>query len=204
MINVQRDIEKEILQGIFKHDDTCWKKLIDIYGRLIFHNVRKTIFRKGIRIPDHDLEDLYQDFLLSLIENDFKKLKSFRFECSLKTWLILLSTRFVLICVNKIFSQPLPKILDGDPEKIQNIIESIQDQRLLPDENLEDEEIRGLMNNFIERLDEIDRDIFLLFFVKKKPPKEIISIMEIPRATIYRKIKIFQKDFLIFYRSITG
>ena len=197
----QKNPEKEILEGIFSHDNNAWEKFIDVYGRLIYYSIHKTTLRKGIKIIEHDLEDLYQDFLLSLIEKNFKKLRSFRFECSLKTWLTILATRFTLIYANKAMNKPQPKPLATEYEKVQSIIESLRDQGLDPEGNFEEKENRRLIQTFIEKLDPINKVIFNLYFLEEKTAKEIISAKAIPRATVYRKISNLQKDFLDFYRN---
>jgi len=199
---VQKNLEKEMLHGIFHYDNKAWERFINTYGRLIYYSIHKTAFRKRIKITEHDLEDIHQDFLLSLLEKDFKKLRSFRFECSLKTYLTILATRFTLIWVNKTINKPQPKPLATEYEKVQNIIESVRDTRLAPDENFEEKEIEELIQKFIKRLDQLNKDIFTLHFIEEKTAKEIISLKGLPRATVYRKINNLRTDLLNFYRSL--
>jgi len=198
----QKNLEKEILHGIFHYDNKAWERFINIYGRLIYYSINKTTFRKGIIITKDDREDIYQDFFRSLLEKDFKKLKSFRFECSLKTYLTILATRFTLIWVDKIINKPQPKPLATEYEKVQNIIESLRDRGLAPDENFEEKEIEELIQNFIKTLDQLNKDIFTLHFIEEKTAKEIISLKNLPRATVYRKINNLRNDLLHFYRSL--
>lgn len=202
MNNNQKNLEKEILHGIFHCDNKAWERFINNYGRLIYYSVQKTVFRKRVKITQHDLEDIYQDFLLSLLEKDFKKLRSFRFEASLKTYLIVLANRFTLIWVNKVISKPQPKPLASEYEKVQNIIESVRDTGLAPDENFEEKEIEELIQKFTEGLDQLNKDIFTLHFIEEKTAKEIISLKGLPSATVYRKINNLRNDLLSFYRSL--
>ena len=198
----QKNCEKEILHGIFHCDNKAWESFINTYGRLIYYSIHKTAFRKRIKITEHDLEDIYQDFLLSLLEKDFKKLRSFRFECSLKTYLTILAPRFTLIWVNKVISKPQPKPLASEYEKVQIIIESVRDTGLAPDENFEEKEIEELIQKFTEGLDQLNKDIFTLHFIEEKTAKEIIFLKGLPRATVYRKINNLRNDLLDFYRSL--
>ena len=78
----------------------------------------------------------------------------------------------------------------------------MQDTRLAPDENFEEKEIEELIQKFTEGLDQLNKDIFILHFIKEKTAKEIISLKGLPRATVYRKIKNLRKDLLNFYRSL--
>ena len=198
----QKNLEKKILHGIFNNNNKAWEQFIDAYGKFIYYTIRKTVSKKGIKTTEYDLEDIHQDFLLSLIEKDFKKLRSFRFEASLKTYLIVLANRFTLIWVNKTINKPQPKPLATEYEKVQNIIESVRDRGLAPDENLEEKEIKELIQKFIKGINQLNKDIFILHFIEEKTAKEIISLKGLPRATVYRKINNLREDLFNFYQSM--
>ena len=73
----------------------------------------------------------------------------------------------------------------------------------IQDEHFEEKEIEGLIQKFIEGLDDqLNKDIFILHFIKEKTPKEIISVKDIPRATVYRKINHLRNNLLNFYRNL--
>lgn len=50
---------------------------------------------------DLDVDDLINDFYLYLQENDWEKLRSFRYESKLQTWINLIASRYLLKKYNK-------------------------------------------------------------------------------------------------------
>lgn len=190
----RKAIEKDILNGIFHYDDKAWERFIDEYEKSIYYSIRKTVFRRGIKIPEEDINDLYLDFLLSLLEKNFDKLRRFegRHNSSLKTYLWTLASNYTKNWIDKLINHPFPQIYGNCFEEVINIV---RDYKSRPDESIEEKEVENSFYAFQEMLDTVKKNILSLL-LEEKSPKEIIKILGIPRATVYRKIKELKTDLL--------
>jgi RNA polymerase sigma factor (sigma-70 family) len=81
----------EFVQRCVTGDRLAWNQFVDKYSRLIYkyiHSVLNTTGTEAIFSQDN-ISDLFQEIFLSLIEDDFRKLKGFQAKngCTLASWL---------------------------------------------------------------------------------------------------------------------
>ena len=74
--------ERELVAGLLAGDQLAWME----WGRL-FRPVLTRIARREFRLNPEDIEDLWQDLLLSLLDQEGHQLKGFRREAPLRSWL---------------------------------------------------------------------------------------------------------------------
>ena len=67
--------EKTLLAGCVKGDKAAWDALVLQYSKLAYSTIKKTLTLHHALPQDDIVEDLHQDFFLSLCENDFRKLR---------------------------------------------------------------------------------------------------------------------------------
>jgi hypothetical protein len=87
--------EKILLAGCIKGEKAAWDALVLQYSKLAYSTIRSTLTLHHALPQDDIVEDLHQDFFLSLCENDFRKLRQFRGErgCSVASWLRVIASR---------------------------------------------------------------------------------------------------------------
>jgi RNA polymerase sigma factor (sigma-70 family) len=115
---------------------------------LLGHNTLAAIFLKQkclktfeyilhtrLRGLNLDVDDLVNDFYIFLQENNWEKLRKFRFESRLHTWLNLVASRYLL----KIYARELKEnARNGTPiESISTFADEDSEQRLVRSEILE-------------------------------------------------------------------
>ena len=70
--------EQTLIAGCLRSEKAAWDAFVLQYSNLVYHTIKKTLVRHHAE-PTADLvEDLYQEFFLSLLRNDSKKLGQFR------------------------------------------------------------------------------------------------------------------------------
>ncbi len=92
------DQGKPLLAGCVKGEQAAWDAFVLQYSKLAYSTIRKT-FALHHALPQDDLVgDLYQDFFLSLCENDFRKLGQFRGDRggTLASWLRVVASRLTI------------------------------------------------------------------------------------------------------------
>ena len=77
--------EQALIAGCLRRDKAAGDAFVLQYSKLAYSTIRKTLTLHHIFPQDDIVEDLHQEFLLSLCENDFRKLRQFKGErgCSL-------------------------------------------------------------------------------------------------------------------------
>jgi RNA polymerase sigma factor (sigma-70 family) len=95
--------EKTLIAGCLRSDKAAWDSFVLQYSNLVYHTIKKTLNLHHVE-PHADLvKDLYQEFFVSLLRNEYKKLKQFRgvSGCSLASWLRILAARLTIDFLRK-------------------------------------------------------------------------------------------------------
>jgi len=89
------DQEKDLLAGCLNGQKSAWDDLVQQFSRLIYHTIKKTLSLFHVEPRSDIVEDLFQDLFLSLMRDDFRKLRQFRGErgTGLATWLRVIASR---------------------------------------------------------------------------------------------------------------
>jgi len=79
----------EFTSRCVKGDKRSWDEFVDKYSRLIYSYIHSVLKVKGFNLAQDNINDLFQGIFLSLISDNFKKLRSFKSRngCSLASWL---------------------------------------------------------------------------------------------------------------------
>ena len=95
--------EETLIAGCLRSEKAAWDSFVLQYSNLVYHTIKKTLNLHQVE-PRADLvEDLYQEFFISLLRNDYNKLRQFRgaHGCSLASWLRLLTARLAIDFLRK-------------------------------------------------------------------------------------------------------
>lgn len=79
----------DFVQRCIKGDKQSWDQFVDKYSRLIYNYIISVFKIKGYVFIRENVEDLFQEIFLSLTQDNFKRLRSFKGKngCSLASWL---------------------------------------------------------------------------------------------------------------------
>jgi DNA-directed RNA polymerase specialized sigma24 family protein len=72
------DREKHLISGCLAGEKASWDAFVQQYSALVYHTIRKTLALHHAKANHETIEDLYQEFFLSIVRDDFKKLHQFR------------------------------------------------------------------------------------------------------------------------------
>jgi RNA polymerase sigma factor (sigma-70 family) len=94
----------EFVQKCINGDKQSWDEFLKRYTLLIYKYIHSVINSKGtIQAKDY-IEDIFQELFSALIQDDYKKLKSFRGknDCSLASWLRQVTINFTIDYLRRI------------------------------------------------------------------------------------------------------
>ena len=98
-----------IRQCLDNADESAWAAFVEQYSRLIWSGIQKTFRSYFFRFSQEDIEDVFGTVFLSLVENDFRKLRQYRSEnsCSLSTYLTVVTVRMAIDFMRRDKSRPV-------------------------------------------------------------------------------------------------
>jgi RNA polymerase sigma factor (sigma-70 family) len=153
------------------------EKLVAILLPNIHGAVRWSCLRRQGRIHEDEVDDLSQQIILKLVEDDFRRLHSFKRRSSFKTWLQAVINRHVHKCLCR-------------RKRAENLDEV--DQRALiysppQDQDIYAVEKQELLFRALGMLSEQERLLYHLWFVSELDPIKIAAVLGNEVRIIYKR-----------------
>lgn len=166
------ELDRNLLQRCLQHQAGCWDDFVDRFLGLVVHVVNHTAMARSVRISDQDREDLCADVFLTILQDDFAVLRSFRRESSLATYLTVIARRVVVRELTKHRSpMPLSEAAHAVPSDPMEAVEKRISDR---------DEIQRLL----EGLDGQEAEIVRLYHLEGHSYQEISSKVGMPPNSI--------------------
>jgi RNA polymerase sigma factor (sigma-70 family) len=88
----------EFVHRCINHDSGAWDEFLKDYSRLIYNYIYHVLTSKGSKSGQGQVDDIFQELIRTLVDEDCKKLKSFKARngASLATWLRQVTINFTL------------------------------------------------------------------------------------------------------------
>jgi RNA polymerase sigma factor (sigma-70 family) len=183
----------EIVERCLSGSDTdAWEEFVRTYADLIWNAIHRTFARYNFTCRQENTEDIFSAVFLSLIENDFRKLRQFRGDnnCSLSTWLSVVAGRRTIDFMrqDKGYLTLEPNNEDGD------IWDTIADVGIPADAMLDRKQTSDLLAREVGLLIPRDRLIYHLIFVRGCSAEETAKMLGISADIVYsRKHRIIRR-----------
>ena len=125
--------EKTLLTGCLKGEKAAWDAFVLQYSSLVYHTIKKTLSLYHCDSSSNPVEDLYQDVFVSLLRDDFRKLRQFRGDrgCSLASWIRVLAARLTIDFLRKqgvAFVEASDAVASNDPDPAESLINEEQEK----------------------------------------------------------------------------
>lgn len=187
---MSRKSEKELLKACFSGDRGAWERFVEEYSKLIYFSIHQTFKMRGLTASQDEAGELFNEIFLSLFDNDFAKLKSFKWknDCSLATWLRVIASRKTIDYLKSKYR--MSKMLDiNSPEVNEQLkVESESEEVVLDGEREE------IFERAISQLSPEEINFVNLCFIKEIEPEKIAQMLGITVSSVYsRKNRIREK-----------
>ena len=176
--------EKTLLAGCLNGEKRAWDAFVLQYSSLVYHTIRKTLSLYHVEARQELIEDLFQEFFLSILREDFRKLRQFWGDrgCSLASWLSFLAARLTI----DFFRNQRPPTVE-----VPDSLPSVQPD---PSDSLMDTEQASRLSQALEGLPPRDRLFLELYYRKGLSPEEIAAILKVSVSAVYtQKSRILAK-----------
>lgn len=163
------EFDRELLQFCLDRAPRAWQNFVDRFIGLVVHVANHVAESRGIKLDQSSRDDLVAEVFLVLIADDFSVLRRFRRNCSLATYLTVISRRVVirrLQAGRKTIKTALPSeppVSDEFPKRMENA-----------------EEVQKLLL----RLDEREATVVRMYHLEEKSYEEISQVTGIASNSI--------------------
>jgi RNA polymerase sigma factor (sigma-70 family) len=184
--------ENTLIAGCLRSEKAAWDSFVPQYSNLVYHTIKKTLILHHAEPRDDLVEDLYQEFFVSLLRNDYKKLRQFRGArgCSLASWLRLLAARLTIDFLRK------------QAQTSGGVAGAMS--RHHPDlaEPLFNEQQERLLNQAIQTLSPRDRILLDLYYRQALASEQVAAFLKTSVNAVYtQKSRVLEKIREVLRRS---
>jgi len=184
--------EKALIDGCLRSDKAAWDSFVRQYSNLVYYTIKKTLVRHHTDPRTDVVEEFYQEFFVSLLQNECKKLRQFRgvHGCTLSSWIRIVATRLTIDFVRK---QGLPS---------REVASAISQHSPHPAERLINEEQERLLNQAIQLLSARDRILLDLCYRQMLASDEVAELLKTSVNAVYaQKSRVLEKIREVLRRS---
>jgi RNA polymerase sigma-70 factor (ECF subfamily) len=178
--------EGDLLRKCLNEGDAAsWELFVGQYSGLIWSSIKKTCRTYNYQHSDEDAEDLFHSVFLSLIEDDFKKLRQYRADnsCSLGTWLTIIASRRTIDHMrsdrSRFYDDPVCEGVD--------IFEMMPSDCKSPEHHLEEKQKTAMLRDAVMELPDQDRLIYRLLIEKGMSAEETARFMGMEVGAVYSR-----------------
>jgi len=187
--------EKEFIQRCLKQERGAWDEFVDKYSRLIYNYIYSVFKIKGYRFSSDTINDLFQEIFLSLIKDNFHKLRQFkgRNNASLASWLRIITINF---CLDYLRKENKPKLSLEEEFKDEGVYlkDILTDQRISVKQLLSDQERLQLLYECIDSLSSQDKYFLEMHIYQGVNLRDLQANLRISRSAVdMRKSRLIQR-----------
>ena len=175
--------EKRLIHDCISQDKKAWDTFVSKYSKIISNGIFHTLKKYAVEIEDHIVEDLFHTTFLSILENDYKKLRQFRWNCKLSSWLHLIAARTTIDYLRK---QKQSRSLDQGNDDDKKLSDQIPNGNPLADESIEVFEEKKYLEILIKALKPREQFFIQLYIVQELSVTEIAELMKITPNNVYQ------------------
>jgi len=172
-------------------DERAWEIFVRRYSPSVWGAIRKTFRTYHVEHHAEELEDIYGQVFLSLLEDNCKKLRQFSSKnaCSLKTWITIISGRLTIDYIRR---EKKHHVINSEEGK--TVLGSIADSAFDPQKILERKQMDIMLLKAVDELSPKDKIIYSALFIRGITPQETASAsgLSVP-AVFTRKTRIIDK-----------
>ena len=187
--------EKELLNTCIQGSKEAWDAFVEKYTNLTYHTINKTFKTNTSDFFYQDITDIHNNVFLSLMENDYRKLKQYEGKngCTVSSWLLVVTRNLALNYIKKLKTY-IP--LEDDTSDSANVIETVPDPQQQPDEELSKNESWEMLKELIKDLNSKDVLFLKLCYEEELPPEEIAEMLSITVNNVYTRKKRIRENLI--------
>ncbi len=182
--------EVKLVEGCISRDKKAWDFFVEKYHRLISHSIVQTLRRYSFPLENQIVEELFHTVFLSLLEDDCKKLRQFRWKCKLASWLHIIAARVTIDYLRK---QSKDITIDGEASDEMPLRDKLVNGNPLPDEVVEHKQEKVIFDQIKKSLTKREQLFLELYYSRELSPSEISRILNTTENNVYQLKSLVRK-----------
>lgn len=185
--------ENDLLKACINGDKHAWDLFVERYTNLVYHTIQKTL---KIYSPDflyQDIEDLHNNIFLSLIEDNYKKLRQYKGinGCTVSSWIMVIATNSTINFITRRKQHFSLEDSRDDNKSLSDILPA-PDKSVI--DQIDESERYTLLEELTKELSVNDKLFLQYYYVDEIPPEEIAGILNVTVSAVYsKKSRIIEK-----------
>ena len=170
------ELDRSLLERCQKRDGGAWRDFVDRFAGLFVQVILHTAQARSVKLTSADVDDLSAEIFLAILADQFAVLKRFRGECSLATYLTVISRRVV---VKEIIHRRLSEALGHVKSQNANLpMPKVENPEIVRIENQE------FVQQMLAGLSDQDAIVVRHFHLDGKSYREISEELGVPENSI--------------------
>lgn len=186
----------KLIEACIKGDKAAWDRFVDNYSGAIYHAIHR-VLKRTFNSMDEELSlDLFQTVFKQLLDNNKKKLRSFKGNSKLSTWLYAVTTNIVkdYLGSKEFRSQSYQISFNSNLLSDNSLGGKLVANNPQPLEKLEHMEMKNMIDVIKKQLSQREQLFFNLSYNKELSFSEIAQIMKTTTNNIYQiKSRVVEK-----------
>ncbi|SHJ76592.1 RNA polymerase sigma-70 factor, ECF subfamily [Clostridium cavendishii DSM 21758] len=179
------DEDKKLVQEVLAGNIDSFNILINKYEMIVLR------FIYGIIKDKEASEDISQETFITV----YNKLYQYNNEYKFSNWILQIAKNKALDYIRK-----FRRVYEANIEECVDL----KSNEKSPEESYEYKETKGYIRKFIDSLDTIDKQIFILRYSNEKTFFEISEILDMKESTVKRHYYNAREEFLKIYKKNIG
>ena len=175
--------EIKLINGCIEQDNQAWDTFVERYSRLISNAIVKTLRKYSYSTENQIVEDLFHTVFLSLIENNCRKFRKFKWKCKLSSWLHLITVRVTIDFLRK---QTVHLSLNGETKEEMTIRETVSNGNPLPDKLIDMNEEKIIFEQIKKKLTPRERLFIELYYCRELSADECADALNTNKNNVYQ------------------
>jgi RNA polymerase sigma-70 factor (ECF subfamily) len=164
--------DQDLVARLAAGEPGAWNTFVARDGPLVVALVRRALHGRGVRASEADVEDLVSEVFTAFLERDRALVKQFRFECSWKSWLAIVTHGRIGRWLRARRAAPVP---------IEEVLVAEESGEGPVNQATRSEEVTRL-RDAVAKLPERDRLALQFFYEEKLSREEIGKILGLTAA----------------------
>jgi len=178
--------EKALLARIAKGEKEAWDLFVELYGRLIYYAIQRTLELKGIRLSPEGIQEIFHSLFVHLAENKAKRLLSFagKRNCSLATWIRMISINYTIDIIRR--QARVSYFVDFEEVSEDDYEKSWREDSKSPEELVQEQEMGERLKKALTELSKEEQS-FLKLYLSGMKPAELARVYKTNVSNIYSR-----------------
>ncbi|WP_145169373.1 sigma-70 family RNA polymerase sigma factor [Rubripirellula lacrimiformis] len=168
------EVDRLLLQRCLDQAPRAWQDFVDRFLGLVVHVANHTSQSRGITIDRATRDDLVAEVFLTLVGNDFAVLRRFRRNCSLATYLTVVSRRVIARRLAKLRSHAAGGEASVDAESKH------ADHRSIESRIADKDEVQRLM----QQLGPVEANVVRMYHLEGRSYQEISQVVGVKENSV--------------------